>query len=131
MKKSYTGLVIWSVFMIVGFSVLSFLPVGKPLLIRLLFNFCDIALIALTVIIYLNGAVYWFNGISYYAAVHAGAERRKIFAFKYLLRFGIFAVFYLIFSFISYFLGLNFYIDIAVFTVGILIMAISTITVRL
>lgn len=98
MKKSYTLLIVWMIVFCVAEVGLCFLPFGEDLLMRLTLNGCSIGIAVLTLIIYLTGYVYWYNGVKFQDAVAAGPARRKKYALRHLLRFGIFAAAYLLFS---------------------------------
>lgn len=56
---------------------------------------------------------------------------RKSFALEHMKRFGYFAFCYLIYSIISIIIGIPYGIDIAVAGVGIVIAAVSTVTIKL
>lgn len=131
LKKSYKGFIIW----MVGFCVASFAVVFVPLeglvLARVVQNVCTVGIAVLAYIIYKTGYIYWYNGTSYEDAVKAGEERRKEYAWKHFRRFGIFAVAYFIFSMIGLYIGINYWIDFAVFMVGFIGVAVSTIQFKL
>lgn len=131
MKKSYTLLIVWMIVFCVAEVGLCFLPFGEDLLMRLTLNGCSIGIAVLTLIIYLTGYVYWYNGVKFQDAVAAGPARRKRYALRHLLRFGIFAAAYLLFSVVMQILHVNQWVDFTVFFVGILVIAFSTIKIRL
>ena len=71
------------------------------------------------------------NGVTYEQAVEAGSARRKAFALRHLVRFGICTAIYLLFAVVGQIIGWPFWIDIIVFTVGVIGAAISTIGITL
>ena len=132
LKKSYTGFIVW-MFLFIGilFS-LSFLPVeDESIMIRAVFVFTSLAIAGMMLLIYFTEQVYWINGVTYEQAVEAGSARRKAFALRHLVRFGICTAIYLLFAVVGQILGWPFWIDIIVFTVGVIATAISTIGITL
>ena len=132
LKKSYTGFIVW-MFLFIGilFS-LSFLPVeDESIMIRSVFVFTSLAIAGMMLLIYFTEQVYWINGITYEQAVEAGSARRKAFALRHLVRFGICTAIYLLFAVVGQIIGWPFWIDIIVFTVGVIATAISTIGITL
>ena len=132
LKKSYTGFIVW-MFLFIGilFS-LSFLPVeDESIMIRAVFVFTSLAIAGMMLLIYFTEQVYWINGVTYEQAVEAGSARRKAFALRHLVRFGICTAIYLLFAVVGQIIGWPFWIDIIVFTVGVIATAISTIGIRL
>lgn len=124
MKKSYFGLVIWLIaytaLMIAG----GFLPLGADLLIRVFMVFTAVSLVILMAMMYFMDTVYWMNGVSYEQALEAGGERRKRYAFLHLRLFGIFAIAYTLYSIVAYVLHFPWVVDIVVFTVATIVVAI-------
>ncbi len=131
MKKSYTLFIVWTVLFCAVETGICFLPVSNDLMLRLVMNTTSISIALLTLLIYLTGNVYWYNGVSFQDAVAAGAARRRNYALKHLIRFGAFALIYLLFSVVAQILHVNFWVDFAVFMVGIMAVAFSTIRIRL
>ena len=131
MKKSYTLFIVWIVLFCVVETGICFLPVSVNLMLRLVMNTTSISVALLTLLIYLTGNVHWYTGISFQDAVAAGPVRRKNYALKHLIRFGAFALIYLLFSVVMQILHVSFWVDFAVFMVGIMAAAFSTIRVRL
>lgn len=132
LKKSYTGFIVW-MFLFIGilFS-LSFLPVeDESIMIRAIFVFTSLAIAGMMLLIYFTEQVYWINGVTYEQAVEAGSARRKAFALRHLVRFGICTAIYLLFAVVGQIIGWPFWIDIIVFTVGVIATAISTIGITL
>ncbi|MGN0328852.1 MAG: hypothetical protein ACI4D4_07705 [Lachnospira sp.] len=131
MKKSYVLFVVWLVLLCVLEVGLSILPFSIGTMMRLELNGCSIAIAILTLIIYLTQNVYWYTGISFEEAVTAGRERRCLYALKHLIRFGVFALAFLLYSIVAWILHINCWIDFTIFTVGIVVVAFSTIKIKL
>ena len=132
LKKSYAGFIVW-MFLFIGilFS-LSFLPVeDEGTMIRIIFVFTSLAITGMMLMIYISEQVYWINGVTYEQAVEAGSGRRKLFARRHLVRFGICTAIYLLFAIVGQIIGIPFWIDIIVFTVSVIATAVSTINIRL
>ena len=130
-KKSYTGLILWLIaFLAVCFGVL-LLPVPGMAMMRITIHLCTVGMAILAWIVYLTGAVYWYNGISYEEAKEAGEERRKQYAFKHVRAFAIFAVCGLLFSAALQWLKISEWVDFVVLTIGLMAVAISTIRFKL
>ena len=130
-KKSYAGLVLWLVlFLGFCFGVL-LLPVEGMTMMRITIQLCTLGMTGLALIVYLNGYVYWYNGVSYEEARDAGEERRKQYAFKHLRVFGIYAVCGLLFSAVLQLLHISEWVDFVVLTIGLIAVAISTIRIKL
>ena len=130
-KKSYTGLVLWLiVFLVLCFGVL-LLPVEGMAMMRLTIQLCSLGMAALALIVYLNGQVYWYNGISYEEARDAGEERRKKYAWQHVKAFGIFAILGLLFSAVMQLMHISEWVDFVVLTIGLIAVAISTIRFKL
>ena len=132
LKKSYKLFVIWLIcFLILMFGVCFIPGLDSVIMTRLVFNLCSWSIVSLCYMIYKTEYVYWFNGTTYEQAVKAGEERRKDFALKHLKRFYYFAIIYLLLSLIFHLYHVKFWVDIYLFTVGIIITAISTIKIKL
>ena len=131
-KKSYVGLIIWLIVFCFSSFVPCFLPIKNIQILTAIFdNIWVIGIFILTLVIYLTESIYWYNGISFEQAKQAGSERRKRFSLSFMKRFGYFAVCFLAYSIASVLLKLPFGIDITVATLGIVIVAISTIKIKL
>ena len=132
-RKSYRGLVLW----LVGYLALAFSPLLLPkgtdagLLLRLIQNLTSVGIAALMWIIWRTESVYWINGTSFEQARDAGSERRRAFAAAHLRVFARFAVGYALFSAVTQLMGVHFAVDIAVFTVGLIVAAVSTVRFKL
>lgn len=110
----------------------AFLPIENgALLTRIVMNVCVLNIALLAFIIYKTEYVYWYNGTEYKQAVEAGSERRKEFAKKHLKRFGTLALLYLVYSVVAQLLQIPHGVDIAVATIGMIVVAISTIEFKL
>ena len=132
-RKSYRGLALW----LAGYTASVFSPLLLPegtdagLVLRLVQNLTSVGIVVLLWIIWRTESVYWINGVTFEQARDAGSERRRAFALAHLKPFGLFALGYAVFSAFTQLQGYGFVIDIAVFTAGIIAVAISTIRIRL
>ena len=131
-KKSYRGFILW----LLGYLLAAFAPILFPrmdadLTMRLIFNLTSIGLVLLIFIILRTESVYWINGVTFEQARDAGSARRRDFARAHLTRFGYFALGYALFSIFTQLRGLNVTIDIVVFCVGLVAVALSTLKIKL
>ena len=132
-RKSYRDLVIW----LVGYLAAVLLPLllprdtGAGRVMRLVFNLTSAAIASLMWIIGRTESVYWINGTTFEQARDAGSERRRAFAAAHLKVFARFAVGYAVFSAVTQLTGVHFAVDIAVFTIGLIVAAISTVRFKL
>lgn len=132
-RKSYRGFALW----LAGYTASVFLPLLLPegadagLTLRLVQNLTSLGIVVLIWIIWRTESVYWINGTTFEQARDAGSARRRAFAAAHLKRFGLFALGYAAFSAFMQLRGYSFVIDIAVFTVGIIAVAVSTIRIKL
>lgn len=132
LKKSYKGFLLWMLVFVVTMFGCALLPIENgAILTRIVMNVCVLNIVLLAFIIYKTEYVYWYNGTEYKQAVEAGSERRKEFAKKHLKRFGIFALLYLVYSVVAQLVQMSYGVDIAVATVGMVVVAISTIKFEL
>lgn len=132
LKKSYTGFILWLIVYTASVFMPAFLPIeGESLPVRIIMGWTAIAILLLMLMIYISEKVYWINGVTYEQAVEAGSARRKAFAMRHLVYFGVFSAPYLVFTIVAQILGWPFWIDIVVFTVGIIAAAVSTVRIRL
>jgi len=132
LKKSYRGFVWWMLGFVAGMLAIAFLPLEDAgVILRVLFSFtaADVALLAY--IVWRTEQVYWYNGTEYEAAVAAGSERRKAFAWRHFRIFGWYALGQVAFCLAMHLMGLPWWIDIIVFCVGLCAAAFSTIKIRL
>ena len=131
-KKSYKGFVLWlTAFCAACFACAFFEGVPTQILVAILDNVMTLSLFVLSFIVYKTEYIYWYNGTSYEAAKEAGTERRKKFALEHMKRFGYFALGFLVYSVVSVILGIPYWIDIVVVTVGIVAVAIGTMNIKL
>lgn len=131
LKKSYKGFGIWMLVFTLGMVGLAFLPFEAHLMTRIVMNACTMGVAALTLIIYLTEYIYWYNGTTYEAALEAGPVRRKVFALRHLKLFGGFAVLYLVVSVILQITGVSIAWDIAIVTVGLVVVAFMSVPIKL
>ena len=132
LKKSYAGFVWWMLGYIAGLAaIILLLPADAALQIRGVFCFtaADTALLAW--IIWRTESVYWYNGTEYEAAVEAGSERRRDFAWRHFRIFGWYALGQIAFCLVMHLLGLPWWIDIIVFCVGLCAAAFATMPIKL
>lgn len=132
LEKSYRGFVIWMVCFLgccIGFP---FLVIDNTaLVIRMIMNMMNCSMAILTYMIYRNGYVYWYTGITYEDAAKVSEERRKEYAFKHLKIFGLFAVIFLAFSVLMHLLKVSYWMDFVVGTIGLIVVAVRTIWFKL
>ena len=132
MKKSYTGFIIFMVVFVAVIIAMCTIPFeNENLRIRLLFNFTSILLAVLMFYIYKTDKVYLINTVSYEEIEKAGYERRQWFAWKIFKRFALFAIVCFVVSILLHLFGGPFWIDIIVFTVGLIAVAINVTTIRI
>ncbi|MDO5382235.1 MAG: hypothetical protein Q4F06_05920 [Eubacteriales bacterium] len=131
MKKSRLWIIVWSILLCVVATGICFLPLAADVMMRVELNICSLAFSLLVLVIYLTGNVYWYTGISYEDAMAAGIERSRLYALKHLIRFGGFALAFLLYSVVAAILHINYWIDFIIFTVGIIVIAFSTMKIKL
>ena len=130
--KSYKGFVIWFILFVAALMLTGMIPTEDVHLIVLLIgNIMTVGMAVLTGMIWFNQKIYWYTGLSYEEACKATPERRKAYARRLFVRFGVWAAVFLLYSLAAYFLGFPFGVSIAVATVGTLAMAISTVRISL
>ena len=71
------------------------------------------------------------DGISYEEAKEAGSERRKKFALVHMKRFGYFALAFFLYNVVSVLVGVPYGVDITIACVGLIIVAFSTMKIKL
>lgn len=130
-KKSYKGFIVWIVLFFVVNVGVCFLPLEAGSMLRIIDNICTLGVALLTYIIYKTEQIYWYSGISFAEARDAGSEKRKIFAWKHLKRFGLFAIIFLIYSVIVQSLAVSYWSDVVIAVVGMIGVAVSTINIKL
>ena len=131
-KKSYKGFVIWLVCFCLCFVAVSFLPIeDEALITRIVMNLVTLGMAAIAYMIYRNGHVYWYTGITYEEASKVSEERCKAYALKHLKLFGPYAGIYLVFSIAMHLLQVGFWVDILVCTLGLTVTAVRTMWFRL
>ena len=132
LKKSSLGVWIWSL-VYVGLGIaLVYIPVhNEDILTRIFLNYTNIAVVALTFIIYLNERVHWYTGITYEQALEAGSERRKTYALKMFRIFRNAALVYLVLSILFSVFKYSWICDMIFFIVIIVVAAVSTMRYKL
>lgn len=130
MEKSYKGLILWTIIYLLGFVPMFSIDDGA-IVTRLTLWYTSAMISVLMLIIRNTDSVYWINGVDYKTAEKVGYEKRMEFAQAHLDKFKKHTVLYTVFTVVSYFIGLPFWVDIAVFTVSLIVTAVSTINIRL
>lgn len=129
-KKSYAGLIVWTICFLLLTLACPFLG-RTEITLRCIMQLCSLGVTVLVYMIYVNEKVYWINGVSFEEALKATSEQRKRYAFRHLKCFLWFAVPYFFFSLISYLLGWSAWIDFTLGTVGLCTAAIATVPIKL
>ena len=132
LKKGYGGFVLWMLGFVAGMAaIIALLPEDAAVMTRVLlcFTAADVAL--LTFIVWRTEQIYWFNGTEYEAALQAGSDRRKVFAWRHLRIFGWYALGQIALSCVLHLLGWPWWIDIIAFFVGLCTAAFATLPIRL
>ena len=131
-KKSYLGLVIIILIYFISLVSLFFLKnLDSNTITHITGVLTVVFVFSITLVIYLTGYIYWYNGISYEDALNKTKEERKIYAKKIMLIFLVFLSLYLIYSLFAIIFKFPYYGTILVLTVGLIVSAISTIKVKL
>lgn len=130
MKKSYKGLVLWMIIYLVGFVPMFAIDDGA-IVTRLTLWYTSVMMTVLMTIIRNTDSVYWINGVYFEDVEKATYEQRMEFAQKHLDKFKKHTVLYTVFTLASYFLGVHFVVDIAVFCISLIVTAISTVNITL
>ena len=132
LKKSYKGFGIWMLCFVAACFGTVFLPVEDTgLMIRIIMNIMTIGMAILTYMIYRNGYIYWYTGITYEEAAAVSEERRKACAWKHFKLFGIFAAVYLVISVVFQLLQVSYWVDLVFGTLALVVVAVSTIWFKL
>ena len=132
LKKSYKGFVVWMICFLVCCFGGAFLGIeNAALATRITMNVMMLSIAILTYMIYRNGYIYWYTGITYEEAARVSEERRKACAYKHWKLFGTFAGVYLVFSVLMHLLQVGFWVDILVGTLGLVVVAVRTIWFKL
>lgn len=131
-KKSYKGLIIMLlIFFVLGCVIGSFPVKNEKILSLMIMNFTTIWMTILTWIIYKTESIYWYSGLSFEEAKRASSDDRQEYAIRHFKRFAIFALIYALYSVITYFLNFPIILDFIIGAIGIIIVAISTIKIKL
>lgn len=125
LKKNYKELILW----MIGYTAVLvgavFLPIKSVgLLVRVIDNLTMVSVAVLMLIIWKTEKVFWFSGMSFTESVEAGSDRRKAYAWRHVILFGIFAAAYLLFSVIAQLLHFHIMADVAVLTVGLTVASV-------
>jgi len=131
-RKSYTGFIVWLIVFVIAMVAICFLPVDdEAILIRLLLNLCTLGMAQLTWMIWRNGRVYWYNGVSFEEAEKVGSERRKEYAFRHFRLFGGYALVALAFTLGGQLAGWPWWVDMVVISIGLMAAAFRTMVYKL
>lgn len=126
-KKSYFGLIIWMISFLVIIFYVGFIPLkDENISILLIMNIMNISLAILTLMIYINEKIYWYNGIDYKKSAMKTSAERKLIALNHMKPFVKFAIIYLLYSIVAYILQINYWLHILVAAVGNIIAAFMT-----
>lgn len=132
LKKSYTGFVLWMVGFVAALLAICFIPVeDEQVLMRLILLLMAWSVTGMAFIIWKNESVYWYNGTTFEEAEAAGSERRKVFAWKHLKIFGVYALAASVLSALMQLLGWSAWIDFTLATLGLVVAACMTIPLKL
>lgn len=132
LKKSYTGFILWMVGFVAALLAICFLPVeDEQVLMRLILLLMAWSVTGMAFIIWKNESVYWYNGTTFEEAEAAGSERRKVFAWKHLKIFGVYALAASVLSALMQLLGWSAWIDFTLATLGLVVAACMTIPLKL
>ena len=132
LKKSYKGFVLWMIGYVVALLALAFMPAAdEGLVMRYTMLVTVWAVAGMAFIIWRTESVYWYTGTEYEAAVEAGSERRRAFAWRHFRIFGWYALGQIAFCLVMHLLGLPWWIDIIVFCVGLCTAAFATMPIKL
>lgn len=131
-KKRYTGLVISLVIYMALMTGIAFLPgLHAAPVMRLTMLGTVWYLAGLSFHIWRTEQIYWYNGVTYEEAEAAGAERRKVFAWKHFRIFGLFALLMMALSCVMQLLGWSAWIDFTAGTIGICAACFMTVPLKL
>lgn len=132
LKKTWKGFVWWMIGYVAALFGVIFLPTeDEGLLIRLVLGMTVLAMAVLTWMILKTGCIYWYNGVSYEEAAGAGAQRREDYARAHFNRFRMLALVCLVFSTAAHLLGISYWFDFALCTMGMIGTAVSTMRIKL
>ena len=131
-KKGYKGFVLMMAGLVAIMFLLPFIPNADAKITAIVLdNIMNFWMALLTWIIYITEKVYWYTGLSYEEALKAGSSVRKRYAMSHFQRFAAFAAAYVVYSLISCFFSVPFIADIMIETIGIVVVAISTMNIKL
>ena len=132
LKKSYKGFVVWMICFLVCCFGGAFLGIeNAELATRITMNVMTLSIAILTYMIYRNGYIYWYTGITYEEAAAVSEERRKKYAWKSFKLFGIFALVYLVITIILHMCHVHFWVDLVFGTLALIVVAVRTIWFKL
>lgn len=131
-KKSYTSFVVGLLGFLSTVIAIGFIPSEDwQLPMRLIMLVMTWYMAGLSFHVWRTEQIYWYNGTTYEEAEAAGTERRKEFAWKHFRLFGMFALCQTVLSCGMYLLGFSAWIDFVFGTVGLIVTALCTISIKL
>lgn len=130
-KKSYWGLIWLFIIYFVVLAGAAFLPYSAKIMTLVTMNISTIWFVTLTYVIYKTEKIYWYTGLFYEDVKDLPSEVRREYGRKYVVRFAWFALFYLVYSVVSYWQNLSIAVDVTVMCVGVVAVAISTMRIKL
>ena len=131
MKKSYKGIFVWVLLYITGYiPIILFIDTASAAT-RLSLIYCSFMITLLSYAIYKYDKIYWYNGVMFEEAENATPEARNRYTYAHFKIFMRFTCFYIIFTAAAVYLGISIWIDIAIFSAGIIASAISTMKIKL
>lgn len=131
-RKTYAGFILWLAGLIAAMAAALLFGSGDvALFMRLLQNLCTGSLALLSRMVWRSECVYWYNGVSYEEAEKAGSERRRAYAWKHFRLLGLYALAALLLTLSASLIGLSFWIDFLLITLGLMAAALWTLRYKL
>ena len=132
-KESYKGLIFFFVGFIltlVGSAYLSVLFFYQHI-VRVSMSVVSLGIALMSMIVCKTQYVYWYNGVTFDDAKDAGEKRRRAFANAHHRLFAIFAALQITFSIMMGIFSITQWVDFAVASVGLCLVAIGTLKIKL
>ncbi len=134
-KKSYLGLVVWTIVliaeMIVGMPLLSTAVESEKIMLKLTLLALVLSILLLMIIVHKGQYVYWMSGgPTYEEAKSATQERRKRYTWRLLRVFLIFSAVSVGYLIISFLCELPVGVDIVVICISLVVASIGTMGIR-
>ena len=132
MKKSYKGFIVWLVLFIIGMFMIPFLSLKDNKLVTLIIlNYMILMIDILMILMHYSHSIYWLNGIEFEKVCKMSIEKIEQVSKKYIELFTLAVFISLLYSIISYYLKLNYGIDIFVISLILVSASFYTITIHL